>query len=445
MGLRCLLGHDFTEPKTEREREERGDEVITTIREVKECRRCGETQVVAENTEVTSLSRRFGAGADAGSDQGTDSRGTTNADDPVVAPETGSVESTSSPGATTGTDTVVDEAEPQDDGFDHPFGDPENADPSVDDDAEIIRDGPADATDEGSADESADHSAGTGTDVSGGGERGHGEWPNSEKTHPTEAEGENQPDATGRWPDPAADHDAASDEPGGRRDVEDAAATEARTGIASDVDRSGAGPSESDPSRADRSETDPEPRTPAPEDEDVEFIDADDADDADEPSPWPEQEGDDEGFDAEVGDGRPDEDVTVDGNLTPRVNPNAEVDEDAEFVESSGSSTSSRPRSSTGEGAGSRAGRSSGAPSSTPPERAKNGSRSGSGGGRRTERTRQPTATHEVELTTTAGDREMEYVCPKCGKREPVGASSMRAGDICPECKRGYIEEHELE
>jgi len=55
MGFRCLLGHDFGEPELEREREERGDEVIITVNEVKTCTRCGERQIVSENTEVTSL------------------------------------------------------------------------------------------------------------------------------------------------------------------------------------------------------------------------------------------------------------------------------------------------------------------------------------------------------------------------------------------------------
>src|SRR6056297_688033 len=55
MGLRCLLGHDFGEPELQREREEDGDEVVTTVKEVKTCARCGETQIVSENTEVTTM------------------------------------------------------------------------------------------------------------------------------------------------------------------------------------------------------------------------------------------------------------------------------------------------------------------------------------------------------------------------------------------------------
>ena len=65
MGLRCsLIGHDFGEPDVEREREERGSEVVVTLREYEECSRCGEKHVISETTEVTSLT------AEASSDTG---------------------------------------------------------------------------------------------------------------------------------------------------------------------------------------------------------------------------------------------------------------------------------------------------------------------------------------------------------------------------------------
>ncbi|WP_435196821.1 DUF7093 family protein [Natronomonas sp. EA1] len=56
MGFKCsLLGHDFADPETEREREERGDEVVTTIREIAHCTRCDESKVVSESKEVTAI------------------------------------------------------------------------------------------------------------------------------------------------------------------------------------------------------------------------------------------------------------------------------------------------------------------------------------------------------------------------------------------------------
>ncbi|ELZ01613.1 hypothetical protein C482_06162 [Natrialba chahannaoensis JCM 10990] len=57
MVLRCsLLGHDYGESEVEREREERGSEVVVTVQEYEECVRCGDRHVISENTEVTSLS-----------------------------------------------------------------------------------------------------------------------------------------------------------------------------------------------------------------------------------------------------------------------------------------------------------------------------------------------------------------------------------------------------
>ncbi|MFC6726322.1 hypothetical protein ACFQE1_18530, partial [Halobium palmae] len=55
MGLRCLLGHDFGEIEIEREREEEGEEMVVTVREVKTCARCDHRRVVSENKEVTSI------------------------------------------------------------------------------------------------------------------------------------------------------------------------------------------------------------------------------------------------------------------------------------------------------------------------------------------------------------------------------------------------------
>jgi len=53
MGFTCsLLGHARDAPETEREREERGNEVVVVTREVRECTRCGDRTVVSENTEV---------------------------------------------------------------------------------------------------------------------------------------------------------------------------------------------------------------------------------------------------------------------------------------------------------------------------------------------------------------------------------------------------------
>ena len=76
MSLRCsLLGHDYGDAEIEREREEEGTEVVVTVREFKECDRCGERSVVSENKEVTALETPT---ADAGGSSGAGSSGTTS-------------------------------------------------------------------------------------------------------------------------------------------------------------------------------------------------------------------------------------------------------------------------------------------------------------------------------------------------------------------------------
>lgn len=61
MGLRCsLLGHAFGDAVTERDRETRGAEVLITVRELERCERCGAERVIAENMEV----RHLGADSD---------------------------------------------------------------------------------------------------------------------------------------------------------------------------------------------------------------------------------------------------------------------------------------------------------------------------------------------------------------------------------------------
>lgn len=56
MGLTCsLLGHVFDETDVEREREERGSEVVTVVRDIERCSRCGAERVLSENKEVTSV------------------------------------------------------------------------------------------------------------------------------------------------------------------------------------------------------------------------------------------------------------------------------------------------------------------------------------------------------------------------------------------------------
>jgi len=110
---------------------------------------------------------------------------------------------------------------------------------------------------------------------------------------------------------------------------------------------------------------------------------------------WPDPEGEDEGFDATPGDAAP-EDATIDEEVGPAV----------------------------------------GDPATT------NGTTEAAGGAAAG---KQFVAAQEVEPVgdnrTTAA--ETEFFCPNCGHARGAGGSSMRAGDICPECHQGYIAERE--
>ena len=56
MGLKCsFLGHAYEEAGVEREREEQGSEVVTVVKELEQCTRCGKERVVSESTEVTAV------------------------------------------------------------------------------------------------------------------------------------------------------------------------------------------------------------------------------------------------------------------------------------------------------------------------------------------------------------------------------------------------------
>jgi DNA-directed RNA polymerase subunit RPC12/RpoP len=149
MGLKCsLLGHSFDEPTVEREREERGSEVVTVVREVQRCARCGEERVVSENKEVTSVvdPEEVGLDEEAGAGSFNDDEFT-----PPDSPEEDDAE-------------ILDETTerepgewPEEPGDDDPVPDA-GGDPTTDDDPESASDpGPADdATVLGSGDDAPD-------------------------------------------------------------------------------------------------------------------------------------------------------------------------------------------------------------------------------------------------------------------------------------------------
>jgi hypothetical protein len=216
MVLRCsLLGHDFGEPEVEREREERGSEVVVTVQEYEECARCGEKHVISENTEVTSLSAV------------TDDNSVP--DEPDTEPPEPPLESDAPDGDPGGdtefidADDAVAETPDGDDAELIDADDAESADPETEPDSTTAA-GPETDT-AGDASE-IDHSSDAASDpVTDDGEileddagspdrdrdRDHGEWPDSDDVGPPGG-AESEP-AT--WPDDAADAepDANADGP----------------------------------------------------------------------------------------------------------------------------------------------------------------------------------------------------------------------------------------
>ena len=329
MGLKCLLGHDFGDPELKREREERGDEMVVTVREVTTCTRCGTERIVSENKEVTSIEQLSRAAADE-----PEPAGQAAAPDVATAPEDASAHgSRASEGFDQG-DTSIDSST---DTSPEPSATQE---PEVTDDAEIITAGPTSTEDDEPS--SSD-----------------------DQTQPAESPGTYDPD------------EDAGDEP-----IEEPPAGEDDGVILSDTDTDAEQPSTRAPGEW-------------PDHDDVapEAVD-------NEPTPWPEQDGDDEGFDAAgPTEGTPDG-VTFGGSISP--------EQSAESYDESGESDESDDLLEPDDGF------------------------------TRVDET-------SVSFERIEDDIRTEFFCPECGLTRQAGQSSMRAGDICPECRRGYISERPLD
>lgn len=336
MGIRCsLLGHDYGESFVERDREERGNEVVVTERELRECNRCGAEHVTSENTEVRPIQP-----------------------EPEPTPDAEAEAAASTEATDAGAPSTDDERD---------AGDAGGAFTSA---TEVI--------------EQAETGASTGAETaSAGGE------------------------------------DAASADPAADTDADDAVI------IDDDADDEAPGSAQWDePADPEVDPDDPGTPTPDPDDEDVEFVGSSDEPtdtdpsepaDADDPADgtgttgatadaatqtggdagdldrdhgqWPEPDGEDEGFDATPGDdpagevgGAADADAetgTFEFGEEPEPDPAAET-----------AFTSAGPVDQAG-----------------------------------------------------ADDLDFTLFCPECGFERYAAGSSLRAGDICPECKRGYLGE----
>lgn len=336
MGLKCsLLGHEYGEPETEREREERGDEVVETVRTVEHCERCGTERVVSENTEVRSIRQ-------APPSLGDDRDETTATADATDAPG-------SDDGLTSAVERVAAEsaesavgADERDAAFGETTADTE---PAAANDTESETTADFDVDEEPSpAEDDAVILTDDGEEVSP--ERAPGEWPSNDDTRAEERGGPQTAGSTAEF--------VTGDDGGAAEETEDDAVFIEETADA-------------------------------------------EANDDGTATAWPEQDGDDEGFAAEAASAGG-TDVAFGGGLTPEEEPDRAADDAATGAEDEG-------------GTDARSGIASAGPIDTD---------------------------RRSENANTDGDA---LVCPECGERTAVTGSSLRAGDICPECHRGYLAE----
>ena len=339
------------------------------VKEVKTCARCGETQIVSENTEVTTMEQladeaaaNAAGGSDAGADATPAERGSPDASEADAgagaAPGRGGAD-----GAPAGDGATLDE-EPG----------------AGADDAVIIDDGPAGA--EGTEADDAGQSPGGVDTASDSAER------------PTAAGGASPADGSVSGEDPGEDDAEVLDSGGGSA--------------------SAASPAVDEPSESASDETDAETDDgvildetgePADDRERGAWPSVDEGEaDADGSTAWPDHGGEDEGFSAEVGEGG-EADVEFGGGLTPEAAAGGEDDgRETEYVEA--------------------------------PDDAEAVAFDADGeGGTGITRGESP------DLETMGDNEPTEYYCPECGMVRAADGSSMRAGDICPECKRGYVDE----
>lgn len=133
MSYKCaILGHNYGDAEVEREREEDGKEVVITIREVETCARCGETRVVSENKEVTTLETAADIVADDLEEESADSPA-----EPETEPTPAGTTGDASQDGGAGSGPPIPDAEADDDSPPVPEDAPE-------DDAVILDDGESD-------------------------------------------------------------------------------------------------------------------------------------------------------------------------------------------------------------------------------------------------------------------------------------------------------------
>lgn len=378
MSLRCsVLGHDFGESEVEREQEREGSEVVVTVREYETCRRCGDTKLISENTNVTAAEDASGG----------DDDGDVAADQPFSSDRG----APSAPDASTGTGTGGNALTPPTDG---------------EDDAEILGDdadgavADADGVDEDDPDAEAVEAGATGADDHDAAEDLVSPGDDEGVEVVDEAEGEADPEPPTE--DPEADAEDAAEIVEAEADAEATPESDADDDAVTDD-----GVILDEPAEPTEREHGEWPEADAQHPAEAE------GDTPDSATAWPETEADagDEGFDAAAGDDPDPADVDLGDDLAPEDTAGAAGEpaegHDAEFI----GSPDRGPEATAGE------------------------DEVGSGITR--------SASAQVPDGSTPVDRPTEFHCPRCDHVVPATRSSLRAGDICPECSMGYLAERE--
>ena len=342
MVVRCsLIGHSYGETEIDRDREERGSEVVVTVVEYEVCSRCGTRSVLSENTEVTTKH----TGETPVTDESVDAPSTaageeaTPADTPSAADD-----------ATGDADDATAVADGAAMGFDEeapPIPTDEDGEP-ITDDAEILDDEEDERTD-----------------------RGHGEWPEAEDVGPPEGSA----DEPAAWPDDGSPDEASPDEesPGAEGgDVVDDPAT-----------------ADDEPIDTGEILTDDES---APVERSSDEIDAPGTESGDDGT------ADDDSMD--LGDAS-----AVDADPTPEGSGDAA--DSATHAASADADSADEPRTVP------RSGIESAGEAPSPAD------------------------------SPRRSDVPTEFFCPRCSFVATEARASLRAGDICPECKRGYLGERD--
>lgn len=378
MVLRCsLLGHDFGDTEVEHEREERGSEVVVTVLEFEQCDRCGLKNVLSEKSEVTSLAAES---KDAGADIHADDEGA-GGDGLAAAEGTAPAEVDSAPTI----DTT--DADTESDGITADLEATARAD-----DAEILVD-ESDGTDK-TASESASASS-----------------PPDERVETVDSDASAESVDTIEASSAGTDGDSVVGSRDGDADVGHDSRGAEIVDAGGDVREPTKTEADAD---ADTDTEGPVEASEPPVTDDGEIIEADDGqvrehgewpDSTDvgppiergaEPASWPE---------ARTG--------VADETDSQAVTEPSSTDEGAILVD---------PDSERDTEAG------TGAPDSTASERPETGFESAD----------EAPAPHE---RAPLDGVQTEFFCPHCRFVAPGDRGSLRSGDICPECRRGYLGE----